>query len=244
MRVKEEVAAFPSPLETIAASALLLLSGSGDEAAALPRSPTLSSKNTCLDVIPAKDGSGRSSASSESADSKSDSSSLTSGVSSAGSHSRKIRVITARLRGKLQVSRRARSKVSFITKLSPGKNDSASSGSSFMKPTLSSTSTSSGSTVAETGSFTRVNDKLESACGKQHIRSAHIALRAEAILKLLSEGSAHETRIRKELGDSPDTSKALRTLLKLEEVKRSGNGGRRNPFIYTIAQRELRISAD
>ncbi|KAI4330512.1 hypothetical protein MLD38_028797 [Melastoma candidum] len=238
MRVKEEevAAAFPSPLETIAASALLLLSGAGDEAAALPCSPPPSSKTTCLDVIPDKDGSGLSSASSESTDSKSDSSSLTSSVSSTRSHARKIRVITARLRGKLQVSRKARSKVSFITKPSPGKNDCTSNGSS--------TSTSSGTTVAETGSFTRTDNKPKAANGKHHIRSTHIGLRAEAILKLLSEGSAHETRIRKELGDSPDTSKALRALLKLEEVKRSGKGGRRNPFIYTIAQRELRISAD
>ncbi|KAF5737691.1 hypothetical protein HS088_TW13G00579 [Tripterygium wilfordii] len=57
--------------------------------------------------------------------------------------------------------------------------------------------------------------------------------RAEDILKLLSRGCSSEVKIRRELGDRPDTSKALRMLLKREEVKRSGTGGRSDPFIYT-----------
>ncbi|VFQ78509.1 unnamed protein product [Cuscuta campestris] len=61
-----------------------------------------------------------------------------------------------------------------------------------------------------------------------------IRRRAVAILNILSYGSASEVRIRQLLGDSPDTSKALRMLLKWEEVKRSGAGGQRDPFIYTI----------
>ncbi|KAJ0098379.1 hypothetical protein Patl1_20513 [Pistacia atlantica] len=66
--------------------------------------------------------------------------------------------------------------------------------------------------------------------------STHIQRRADAILKLLSSGGcSSETRIRRFLGDSPDTSKALRMLLKLDEVKRSGTGGRQDPYIYTIA---------
>ena len=38
----------------------------------------------------------------------------------------------------------------------------------------------------------------------------HMRHRAEAILKLLSGGCYTDAKIRQELGDSPDTSKALR----------------------------------
>ncbi|XP_031396009.1 uncharacterized protein LOC116207248 isoform X2 [Punica granatum] len=69
------------------------------------------------------------------------------------------------------------------------------------------------------------------------VGSAHIRLRAEAILRFLADGSASEVKIRQVLGDSPDTSKALRILLKREEVTRSGRGGRHHPYIYTIAKR-------
>ncbi|CAO2831740.1 unnamed protein product [Amaranthus hypochondriacus] len=65
---------------------------------------------------------------------------------------------------------------------------------------------------------------------------SHLSRKAEGIRKLLSsQGSFSEVRIRQLLGDSPDTSKALRMLLRKEEVKRSGVGGRLDPFIYTIA---------
>ena len=40
--------------------------------------------------------------------------------------------------------------------------------------------------------------------------SPHMRDRAEAILNLLSGGCCTEAKIRQELGDSPDTSKALR----------------------------------
>ncbi|XP_058205586.1 uncharacterized protein LOC131319377 [Rhododendron vialii] len=61
--------------------------------------------------------------------------------------------------------------------------------------------------------------------------------RAEAIKRLLSNGCTptSEVRIRQLLGDSPDTSKALRMLLKHEEIKRSGAGGRSDPYLYMIA---------
>nr|KYP33896.1 hypothetical protein KK1_045204 [Cajanus cajan] len=36
------------------------------------------------------------------------------------------------------------------------------------------------------------------------------------------------------LGDSPDTSKALRMLLRVDAVKRSGSGGRHDPYVYTV----------
>ncbi|KAK4838899.1 hypothetical protein QYF36_017411 [Acer negundo] len=63
----------------------------------------------------------------------------------------------------------------------------------------------------------------------------HIERRADAILKLLSSGGcSSEVKIRRVLGDNPDTSKALRMLLKHEEVKRSGSGGRQDPYIYMV----------
>ncbi|CAI9099932.1 OLC1v1036829C2 [Oldenlandia corymbosa var. corymbosa] len=66
--------------------------------------------------------------------------------------------------------------------------------------------------------------------------SAHLRGRADAILKILSsQGCASEVKIRELLGDSPSTSKALRILLNLEQVKRCGAGGRTDPYIYMIA---------
>ncbi|KAK9921966.1 hypothetical protein M0R45_030458 [Rubus argutus] len=69
---------------------------------------------------------------------------------------------------------------------------------------------------------------------QQQLGSAKLRRKAEAILNLLSQGCYSEVKIRQTLGDSPDTSKALRLLLKFEEVKRSGAGGRRCPYIYTV----------
>ncbi|CAI8602131.1 unnamed protein product [Vicia faba] len=63
----------------------------------------------------------------------------------------------------------------------------------------------------------------------------HLHRRGEAILKFLSHGGSSELRIRQMLGDSPDTSKALRMLLKADAVKRSGSGGRHDPFVYMIS---------
>ncbi|CAL5356476.1 unnamed protein product [Camellia sinensis] len=70
---------------------------------------------------------------------------------------------------------------------------------------------------------------------KPLISSASIRHRAEEIMRLLPNDCASEVRIRHLLGDSPDTSKALRMLLKQEKIKRMGAGGRRDPYIYTIA---------
>ncbi|KAF6140715.1 hypothetical protein GIB67_035142 [Kingdonia uniflora] len=64
--------------------------------------------------------------------------------------------------------------------------------------------------------------------------SGYMRRRADAILKFLSVGCASEVRIREVLGDSPDTSKALRMLLKQAEVKRSGRGGSKDPFVYAV----------
>ncbi|CDP19202.1 unnamed protein product [Coffea canephora] len=70
---------------------------------------------------------------------------------------------------------------------------------------------------------------------KPILGSTHMRRRAEAILKVLSShGRASEVKIRELLGDSPSTSKALRILLNLEQVKRSGAGGRTDPYVYMV----------
>ncbi|KAL3533779.1 hypothetical protein ACH5RR_007300 [Cinchona calisaya] len=72
---------------------------------------------------------------------------------------------------------------------------------------------------------------------KPVLGSGHMRRRADAILKVLSShGCASEIKIRELLGDSPSTSKALRILLNLEQVKRSGAGGRTDPYIYMTAR--------
>ncbi|XP_059298095.1 uncharacterized protein LOC132050747 [Lycium ferocissimum] len=66
------------------------------------------------------------------------------------------------------------------------------------------------------------------------IAPPHLRRRAEAVLRVLSHGSISEVRIREQIGNSPDTSKALRMLLKQGKVKRSGAGGPSDPYIYLI----------
>ncbi|XP_010504673.1 PREDICTED: uncharacterized protein LOC104781651 isoform X1 [Camelina sativa] len=84
----------------------------------------------------------------------------------------------------------------------------------------------------------RSNEKLRGERKKMKdssSRSSSIRRRAKDILEFLSSESSSEVHIRQILGDSPDTSKALRMLLKMSEVKRFGTGGRLDPFIYKIA---------
>jgi hypothetical protein len=45
---------------------------------------------------------------------------------------------------------------------------------------------------------------------KDAVGTPHLRRRGEVILKLLSHGGSSEGRIREMIGDSPDTSKALR----------------------------------
>ncbi|KAJ0246747.1 hypothetical protein HA466_0172450 [Hirschfeldia incana] len=66
-------------------------------------------------------------------------------------------------------------------------------------------------------------------------RSSSIRRRAKDILEFLSSASSSdEVHIRQILGNTPDTSKALRMLLRMEEVKRFGTGGRLDPYIYKV----------
>ncbi|XP_024004179.1 uncharacterized protein LOC18027810 [Eutrema salsugineum] len=69
---------------------------------------------------------------------------------------------------------------------------------------------------------------------KESHRSSSVRRRAVKIMEFLSTSCSSEVKIRQVLGDSADTSKALRMLLKMGYVKRSGAGGKHEPFIYKI----------
>ncbi|KAG9160365.1 hypothetical protein Leryth_008763 [Lithospermum erythrorhizon] len=79
-------------------------------------------------------------------------------------------------------------------------------------------------------------DKVIKGDTSNKIGSGHIRRRADGILKMLATyDKASEVRIREVLGDSPDTSKALRILLRRAQVTRQGVGGRGDPYTYSIA---------
>ncbi|KAG9134723.1 hypothetical protein Leryth_001050 [Lithospermum erythrorhizon] len=87
-----------------------------------------------------------------------------------------------------------------------------------------------------TSSLKRKLDKVIKGDTSNRIGSGHIRRRAEGILKVLAScGPASEVRIREMLGNSPDTSKALRILLRRGQVTRHGAGGRGDPYTYSIA---------
>lgn len=60
-----------------------------------------------------------------------------------------------------------------------------------------------------------------------------LKFRCTAIQKfLLDQTTGSEKSIRGVFGNNPDTSKALRLLVKEHKVKRFGSGGRSDPFVY------------
>ncbi|KAL7225265.1 hypothetical protein ACSBR1_020613 [Camellia fascicularis] len=216
--------AFPCPLERTVASALLLL-------ATTP--PSLSPPNS-------KSKSNESEKSLELlSNSKSCSSSLTSDNGSsaeAPAHPLRIVAVVARCHEmKLKVVRKSRSKNSRSSghrKIDFGRKMAAID--------EVSSCVSSSSSVVSSGKKEALVPDLKT---KLPISSASMRHRAEEIMRLLSNDCASEVRIRQLLGDSPDTSKALRMLLKQEEIKRMGAGGRRDPYIYmmvSMKQQEAR----
>ncbi|XWS66349.1 hypothetical protein CRYUN_Cryun05aG0191700 [Craigia yunnanensis] len=232
------MASFPSPLERTVASALLLLS--------TPPSKLIS----CCDG----ERKGKTSMSEErlslmlSTESRSCTSSLTTDQFS--SRKQKLRVIAAVARCheiKLNVVKKRRSKIyrsSDNRKISSLKSLISSNMATAETSCLSSSS--SGISSAQSQRKTTKAEKMQAA-NQRKMRSGgstHMRCRAEAILKLLSGGCFSEVKIRRVLGDSPDTSKALRMLLKQEEVKRSGTGGQKDPYIYTITRKENCKSLD
>ncbi|KAJ7972216.1 Glycerol kinase [Quillaja saponaria] len=233
----------PNSLEETVASALLLLSETIPPSLSLS-SPKSDSDQDELVVERSKRKICRDSF--ESSGSKSSSSSLTNDDDSSEEiNARRINFITSVARNremKFKVVRKSRSKVEWISegqKVTSGKTLKGSPGSDSTEASCLSRNSSSLSSARSLRCVTRAEKKLpmvhEENRTKRVVGSAHIRRRAEAILKLLSSGCSSEVRIRQLLGDSPDTSKALRMLLKLEEVKRTGTGGRHDPYVYTIA---------
>ncbi|XP_008222140.1 PREDICTED: uncharacterized protein LOC103322054 [Prunus mume] len=236
------MAPFPSPLERVVASALLVL-------ATTP--PKL-----CLDddreLVRERSKIENCRESSVSGDSNKSFSSLitTCEVSTEEIRARKIRIVAlAALRREMKLKgvRRSRSKTQTSWKTVSGSSATASFRSettteSSCVSTSSSAASSSRSRHASWSAWnyrgaTKLSMVREEPMKRKRLSfSAHMRRKAEAILKLLSGGCCFsEVKIRQTIGDSPDTSKALRMLLKLEKVKRSGIGGRYNPYIYTIA---------
>ncbi|KAH9648307.1 hypothetical protein KPL70_025532 [Citrus sinensis] len=233
---------FPSPLERTVASALLLLSVSN-------QSPSLSSPlfDTDGELLLKSKSSSRDEESVSllsSGDSKRCVSTVTSeDASSSEIRAHKLRIIAVVARChevKLKVMRKSRSKMS--QKFKADKPPPSRQLTEKTTASSGSLSTEAGSCLSSTASAVSSSQSRYSvgARGKPRVRRtssgpSHIERRAEAILKLLSShGCSSEIKIRQALGDSPDTSKALRMLLRSDEVKRSGTGGRQDPYIYKI----------
>ncbi len=70
----------------------------------------------------------------------------------------------------------------------------------------------------------------EDICSFIHSKRQRIF--AVMILSSLLSGEKKESDIRKKYGNTPDVSKALRHLISMKYIKRSGKGGRLSPFIY------------
>ncbi|KAF5474142.1 hypothetical protein F2P56_006068 [Juglans regia] len=214
------MAEFPCPLERTVASALLLLS-------AIPPSPSLvsppliGSEDQWL-----KDG----------RKTKSYRESLLLSDSTAVSLKNESRTIVRKSRSKIHYSScdQEISSAEKVKMSSASVSTDASYLSSSSSPLSSGRSHRSGYVTRGEKTQKRLATTREEI-RRKHVGSVHMRRRSEDILKLLSGGCSSELKIRQLLGDSPDTSKALRMLLKLEEVKRSGTGGRRDPYIYKIA---------
>ncbi|KAI3446477.1 hypothetical protein Pfo_003142 [Paulownia fortunei] len=215
-------AAFPSNLERTVASALLLLSSSPSE-----------SDNSCSPE--SLESSGFSALKSSGGSSIAEAS-----VDEELSRAQQLTVVAFVSRFnelKLKIARKKRSKSIWIShgkelktsKPEPTSAPVSSESVSEITTTEASSCLSSSSRAQSFSNETNAADKL-----RKPVIPGHMGHRAAAILRVLSTGSASEVRIRQLLGDSPSTSKALRMLLKLQEVKRFGAGGRTDPYIYMV----------
>lgn len=86
--------------------------------------------------------------------------------------------------------------------------ESSDSASGIIMTEVSSCLSSGSSSVSSAQSCTNVLSITDKS--RKPVGSNHMGHRAEAILRVLSVGSASEVKIRELLGDSPSTSKALR----------------------------------
>ncbi|XP_049400085.1 uncharacterized protein LOC125864214 [Solanum stenotomum] len=250
------IEAFPSNGEREAASALLLLSAISPSP--LPKSNSIieiSHKVALGNSNSAMDSDSNSNSNSKS---KSSASSILTSVNcsftEARSQSRRMKMIAAFHEQivKLKVVRQRRSKSFFISdcpQMSSGKPAKATtSRTMFCRSTMVSASASSSSCVSTDSVFSGItcaqslaadrviHGKRNSQLTKELNPNAPPCLRrrAEAILRVLSHGSISEIKIRQLIGNSPDTSKALRMLLRQGKVKRSGAGGSSDPYTYVV----------
>lgn len=112
-----------------------------------------------------------------------------------------------------QVVRKSRSKILY----SSGKATTKTSGSESTEAScLSSSSTAGSSARSRISCYVSRGEKRlamvheDEEIRRKNVSSTHMRRRADSILKLLSGGCSSELKIRQLLGDSPDTSKALR----------------------------------
>ncbi|CAL1352473.1 unnamed protein product [Linum trigynum] len=248
---------FPSTPESTAAAALLLLSATIEAADELA-SPSLSPLTCAKPNFDAQTlSTGRKFKSKIGAEKSSVSSGSGSCISSSPEEvvpAHKLRIVALVARGhdmKLKVVRKKRSKVYWTSidrkELVLGYPEAASKSAASTETSCLSTTSSAASSARSRYSTTGTAKRTESpSCAEKWRKkqsassssslcgSTHMKHQADSILKLLSRGSFSEVRIRQLLGDSPDTSKALRMLLRREEIKRSGSGGRLDPYIYTV----------
>ncbi|KAK1294993.1 hypothetical protein QJS10_CPA16g01011 [Acorus calamus] len=204
---------FPSPSETTVAAALLLLSAS---------SPSLSCRDQAI--------------------SSSSDESIVDGGGANGGGSYPLRVLTlvaAYHSSKLEAAKKTRLTASQKWKKprtpvfkSPTRTCGSDDASSSTLTCASSTRPRFGG--GSDGAVTSRPSGKSVVCRRRN-GSTGLLRRAEEVLRFLSlGGSSSEGVIRRVIGNSPDTSKALRMLLKLGEVKRSGAGGWRDPYVYMV----------
>ncbi|KAK1277192.1 hypothetical protein QJS04_geneDACA007347 [Acorus gramineus] len=206
---------FPSPSERTVAAALLLLSAS---------SPSLSCRDQAI--------------------SSSSDESIADGGGANGRGSYSLRVLTlvaAYHSSKLKAAKKTRSTASQKWKKprtpvifkSPTRTCGSDDASSSTLTCASSTRPRFGGGGSDGAVTSRPSGK--SAVWRRRDGSTGLLRRAEEVLRFLSlGGSSSEGVIRRAIGNNPDTSKALRMLLKLGEVKRSGAGGWRDPYVYMV----------
>lgn len=116
-----------------------------------------------------------------------------------------------------QVVRKSRSKIQYSSdghKISSDKSSTVTSESVSREASCLSSNSSARSKSSHYGGTTTSKRQgpgpEEMMKKRKRVGSNHIRRRADAILKFLSAGCFSEVKIRQALGDSPDTSKALR----------------------------------
>ncbi|QCE05268.1 hypothetical protein DEO72_LG9g271 [Vigna unguiculata] len=225
------MSSFPSSEERTVASSLLLLN-------ITPPSPSLSTpkfRSDSSDAVPERRSSSNTSKqiSVSYCSNKSSSSSLTnddgdSSEKEIKSHSISFSAILRYNQMKLKIARKIRSKVTWTSSCSGDRKPNAGEDANMLSPFSASgeassclSSSSSGISSARSLRYAKrcrgaIVERVagigreKAAPSRRAAGSPHLRRRGEAILKLLSCGDSSEVKIRQMLGDSPDTSKALR----------------------------------